>query len=136
LKPIARNALALIIGIIIGSVVNMAFVQLGPLIIPLPDGADVSTMEGVKKSMDLFQPANFLFPFLAHAVGTLTGAFITAKFAFSHRKKFGMAVSGFFLVGGITAAIMIGGPGWFNAADLILAYIPMGWLGVKMALKK
>lgn len=136
MKPIARNALALIIGIIIGSVVNMAFVQLGPLIIPLPDGADVSTMEGVKKSMDLFQPANFLFPFLAHAVGTLTGAFITAKLAFSYRKKLGMAVSGFFLVGGITAASMIGGPGWFNAADLILAYIPMGWLGVKMALKK
>jgi hypothetical protein len=25
--------------------------------------------------------------------------------------------------------VMCGGPGWFIAADLLLAYIPMGYLG-------
>ena len=41
-----------------------------------------------------------------------------------------------FLAGGVVAMTMIGGPIWFNACDLLLAYIPMAWLGSYLAGQK
>lgn len=133
MNPIIKNILAVIAGIIAGSVVNMGLVNIGPLIVPLPEGADVSSMEALAKSMAMFSPVNFLFPFLGHALGTLAGAFVAAKIAASHKMKFAIGLGVFFLLGGITAASMLGGPLWFIVADLVLAYIPMGFLGGKLA---
>ncbi len=129
MNPILRNTLAAISGFVVGSVVNMVIVNTGPLVIPLPEGADVSTMEGLRESMKLFTPVNFICPFLAHALGTLTGAFVAAKLAASHRMKFAIGIGVAFLLGGVAAASMLGGPMWFNVSDLLLAYIPMGFLG-------
>ncbi len=39
----------------------------------------------------------------------------------------------FFLLGGITNVFLLPAPVWFAALDLIGAYIPMGWLGGKLA---
>ena len=133
MSPIIKYVIAVVIGIVVGSGVNMGLVNIGPSIIPLPDGADVTTMEGLAEAMPLFSPANFLFPFLAHALGTLVAAFVAAKIAGSHEMRFGIGLGVFFLLGGITAANMFGGPIWFIAVDLILAYIPMGILGAKLA---
>lgn len=129
MKPIVRNVLAVLGGVVAGSIVNMALVNIGPYVIPLPEGADVSNMENLRASMDLFTPVNFLFPFLGHALGTLVGAFVAAKLAVSHHMKIALGVGAFFLLGGISAVVMFGGPLWFKAADLLLAYIPMGYLG-------
>lgn len=133
MNPILKNILAVIVGIIAGSVVNMGLVNIGPFVVSLPEGADVSTMETLASSMKLFSPANFVFPFLGHAIGTLAGAFVAAKLAASHKMKFALGIGVFFLLGGITAALMLGGPLWFIAADLVLAYIPMGYLGGRLA---
>jgi hypothetical protein len=129
MNPIAKNVLVVILGFVVGSVVNMALINIGPRIIPLPDGADVSTMEGLRESMKIFTPVNFVVPFLAHALGTLAGACFAAKFAASHHMKFAIGIGVAFLIGGVAAANMLGGPLWFIACDLILAYIPMGFLG-------
>ncbi len=133
MKVIAMNTLAVLAGVVAGSLVNMGLVNAGPLVVPLPEGADVSTMEGLRRSMELFTPVNFLFPFLAHALGTLAGAFLAAKIAASHRVKFAIGIGVFFLAGGIAAARMLGGPAWFIAIDLVAAYIPMAWLGAVLA---
>jgi len=133
MSPIIKYITAVVVGVVVGSGVNMGLVNIGPSIIPLPEGADISTMEGLAESMSLFSPANFLFPFLAHALGTLVAAFVAVKIAGSHEMRFGIGVGLFFLMGGITAASMFGGPVWFIAGDLILAYIPMGILGAKFA---
>jgi len=133
MNPIVKNSVAVILGFVVGSVVNMGLVNVGPSIVPLPEGADVSTMESLRESMDLFTPINFVFPFLAHALGTLAGAFVAAKFAASHQMKFALLIGVLFLIGGISAVAMIGGPMWFNVTDLLLAYIPMGYLGGLLA---
>lgn len=129
MNAIVRNILSPVVGFVGGSVVNIMLVNIGPSVVPLPEGADVSTMEGLRASMDLFTPANFLFPFLGHALGTLAGAFIAAKVAASHKMKFAIAIGVCFLAGGIAMVNMLGGPLWFNAADLLLAYLPMAFLG-------
>jgi MFS family permease len=133
MKTIIRNTLAVIVGFLVGSVVNMALVNIGMSVVPLPEGADVATMDGLRESMKLFTPLNFLFPWLAHALGTLVGAFLAAKLAASHHRKLAIGIGVLFLLGGITMIVLCGGPLWFIAADLLLAYIPMGYLGGVLA---
>ncbi len=127
------NILAIVAGVFAGSLVNIVLVNIGPMVIPLPEGADVSTMEKLQQSMVLFTPANFLFPLLGHALGTLAGAFVAAKLAASHSMKIALGIGLFFLVGGIAAMQMLGGPEWFLFTDLVVSYIPMGYLGGIMA---
>ncbi len=79
MKPGVKNILAVIAGAILGSAVNMGIIMVSGSFIPPPNGADITTMEGLKASMHLFQPKHFIFPFLAHALGTFAGAFLAAK---------------------------------------------------------
>lgn len=129
MKIYFRNALAIFVGFIAGSVLNMLLVNIGPMIVPLPEGADVSTPEGLKESMKLFTPMNFLFPFLGHALGTLLGAYCAGKLAVSHKLGMSFGVGFMFLLGGLAMVMMIGGPKWFIALDLLVAYLPMAYLG-------
>ncbi len=133
MKSVGKNILAVIAGVVVGSFVNIVLVNVGPSVVPLPEGADVSTMESLRDSMKLFTPVNFIFPFVGHALGTLVGAFVAAKFTASHHVKFAIGIGVFFLVGGVAAISMLGGPMWFNIADLLLAYIPMAFLGATLA---
>ncbi|HAW50782.1 MAG TPA: hypothetical protein DCX54_00400 [Flavobacteriales bacterium] len=133
MNPILRNILAVIAGLILGSAVNMGIIMISGFIIPPPEGADVTTMEGLTASMHLFEPRHFLMPFLAHALGTLIGAYIAALIAISHHFRLAMVVGVFFIVGGIMNVFMLPSPMWFNVTDIALAYIPMAWIGCKLA---
>jgi hypothetical protein len=114
-------------------VVNGAIVTVGPMLIPAPEGIDVTNMESLAANVHLLEPKHFLFPFLAHAAGTLVGAWVAARIAASHKLRMALVVGVLSLCGGIAAAFMIPAPAWFIALDLIGAYIPMAWLGGKAA---
>lgn len=129
---IVRNVLAVIVGLVVGSIVNGCLILVSGHVIAPPEGADATTMEGLKASMHLFEPKHFLFPFLAHALGTLVGALIAALIAGSRKMELALVVSVLFLLGGIANVAMLPSPIWFSALDLIVAYLPMGWLGGKM----
>ena len=70
---------------------------------------------------------------LAHALGSFAGAWLAARLAATHKMKFALGIAAFTMIGGIVNAFMLPAPAWFIASDLILAYIPMGWLGGKLA---
>jgi hypothetical protein len=133
MKPVFRNILAVIGGIIVGSIVNMGLINLGTIIISPPSGVDVTDMESLKSSMHLFKAKHFIFPFLAHALGTLAGALVAAKVAISHQMKIALGTGVFFLIGGVVNVFMLPSPIWFAILDLVGAYIPMAWLGGKLA---
>ena len=130
---IARNIAAVVAGLVIGSIVNMGIVMLGPSIIPPPAGVDVTNADSIASSMHLFEARHFLTPFLAHALGTLVGAVIAWFVAADRRELMAWIVGGMFLAGGIYASTIIPAPTWFIAADIVLAYLPMAWLGMKLA---
>lgn len=136
MNPIVRNVLAVITGLFIGSVVNGGIIAVSGSIIPPPEGADIKTMEGLKASMHLFKPENFLMPWLAHAMGTLVGAFLATLIAATHKMRFALTIGIVFLMGGIANVVMLPSPIWFTIADLAGAYLPMAWLGGKLALRK
>ena len=129
MPPILRNLLAVIAGLVVGSVVNMAIITVGPMVIPPPTGIDMTDMDKFAENLKLLGPAHFIAPWLAHALGTLVGAFTAAKVAAGHKMKLALGIGIFFLLGGIMMVSMVGGPVWFAALDLIGAYLPMGFLG-------
>ncbi len=135
LNKIVRNVLAVITGIVLGSVVNMGIINLQYSFISLPEGVDVTNTESLKSSMHLFEPKHFIFPFLAHAIGTLGGAYLAARIAASHKMNIALGIVIFFLIGGISMVFLIPSPIWFAILDLSLAYIPMGWLSGRLAAK-
>lgn len=129
MHPILRNILAVIAGLVAGSAVNMALVMASGALIPPPVGADVTTLDGLRDSIHLFEPKHFLMPFLAHALGTLVGAYVAAKLASTHKLAMAMVVGAAFLCGGIFNALALPTPVWFEFADVVFAYLPMAWLG-------
>lgn len=135
MHPILRNILAVIVGILVGMFVNMGIILISGSMIPPPEGADVTTMEGLKASLHLFEPKHFIMPFLAHALGTFGGALIAGVFATKHQITFGLVIGGFFLLGGIANVFMLPGPTWFNIIDVTFAYLPMGYLAGRLTQK-
>jgi hypothetical protein len=133
---IVRNILAVIAGLVLGTIVNMTIIAISGSIIPPPAGADMTTMEGIKAAMPLLGPQHFLMPFLAHALGTFVSALVAALIAASHQMKIAIGIGIFSLLGGIAAVMMIPAPLWFDVVDLVVAYIPMGYLGGKLVAKK
>jgi len=118
---ILRNVLAIILGIVVGSVVNMFLVMKGTL----PEGVN---MKNLSESMHLLEAKHYFFPILGHAIGTLVGALIAAIIAFNDKFKFALAISVFFFIGGIANIYMLLFPVIPAIVDLSIAYFPMGLL--------
>ena len=133
MPPILRSILAVVIGWIVGSAVNMGLVSVGHSVYPL-EGVDINDMEALAAAMPNFTAEQFIFPFLAHALGTLVGAAVAALIASRHRMRVALIVGAIFFVGGIVVNFMLPAPTWFKALDIILAYLPMAWIGGRIGL--
>ena len=122
MSSIIKNVLALIGGGLVGMTANMGLIITGNQLIPFSD--NINPMNAMN-----WEIKYFIFPFLAHAIGTLSGAFIVAKCSASYHMLFAICIGIFFLSGGISMVFILPAPVWFVVVDLVLAYIPMGWLG-------
>ncbi|MBI9058954.1 MAG: hypothetical protein JEZ01_14405 [Labilibaculum sp.] len=136
MKTIIRNIVAVLVGLIVGSAVNMGVIMISGSIIPPPEGVDLSNVESLKANMHLFEFRHFIMPFVAHAFGTFAGALLAGTIAVSHKMKFAIVIGLFFLAGGITNVFMLPSPVWFTITDLVGAYIPMAWLASLLFKKK
>ena len=133
---ILRLILAVVAGFIAGSLVNMALISISGSIIPPPAGADVTTSEGLKASIHLFEPKHFIFPFLAHSLGTFAGALVAILLTPGRTAGPAWVVGVLFLLGGIAASFMIPAPAWFIALDLVAAYLPAAWLAQRLTSRR
>lgn len=135
MNPIIRNILAVLAGWMAGSAVNMALVQVGYSVFPIP-GLVPGDMEALAEIMPTLEAQFFLFPFLAHALGTLVGATVAASIVQNNQLQFALVIGVLFLLGGIVMSFLIPAPAWFVAVDLLLAYLPMAWLGGNWAIQR
>ena len=117
---LTRTILSIAIGLIIGNILNMCIIMTSGSIIPPPQGADVTTYEGLKATMHLFEPKHYILPFLAHALGTLTGSLTAALIAQKNKMVLSMIIGSIFLIGGIWMVSMVPSPLWFTITDLTL----------------
>lgn len=132
MPSLLRNILAVIAGLFVGGTINLLLVSVSASIIPPPAGVDVTNRESLAGAMALFEPKHFIMPFLAHALGTLSGAVVAYLLGANRRETLAYIIGIVFLVGGIAAATMIPAPVWFIALDLLVAYLPMAWLGARI----
>jgi hypothetical protein len=131
MTPSIRNILATIVGLLLGSLLNMQIITYSDAIIALPEGVD--PMKLTPEVLAKLPFKNFIPIFLAHALGTLLAAFVACKLAISRRYRIAIIVGAFFLLGGILASFMIKPPLWYIAVDLLFAYFPFAFLGKKLA---
>ena len=132
MKTIIRGIVAVLVGIIVGQTVNMALILLGPHVIPPPAGVDMTTTQGLRASIHLLEAEHFIFPFLAHALGTGVGATAAFLIAASNRSIYAYAIGVISLVGGVAATFMFPAPIWFVVLDLVAAYLPMAWIATRL----
>ena len=126
MKQTLKNIAIVILGIIVGMIVNIGLIILGGTIFPPSEN---------------FEPMNamnwdfkyFIFPFLAHSIGTLLGALIVSKVSNKSSIILPVIVGLYFLLGGIYMITILPAPTWFVLLDVILGYIPMALLGWKLA---
>ena len=126
-----RNIIGFIAGYVVGSIVNFALIMTGLAL--MPAGTDFSTPEGINAAIAQMGPMNYAVVFLAHALGAFVGALIATLIATSYKLPLAIGIGVLFLFGGIYMAATVDAPLWFEALDLIIAYIPMAWLGWKVA---
>lgn len=134
INPTTRNILVTLLGVIVGSIVNMSIINIGPSIIPLPEGVTPGDMESLKEHIADFTARDYIIPFLAHALGTLIAAFIAVRMAVSRHKAIATIIGIWFLLGGISVNYMLGTPLAGAAFDIVLAYLPMAWIGYRLGL--
>lgn len=131
MNPTVKNIAAVILGWVAGSIVNMGIVELGHKLIPIP-GIDPDNMDELIAVIPTLSYEYFIFPFSAHALGTLAGAIVASFLAFNNKMKFALAIGTLFLLGGLIVNYMLPGPTWFAVIDIVFAYIPMAYFGGKI----
>lgn len=135
MSPKIKIILSVISGIIAGGFVNSGLIKIGLIVIAPPPGVenlDNPSEWRMALQTGLLECRHFVFPFLAHAIGTLTGSLIAMIFSPNKKMRTAYSVGIFFLFGGIAASILIEAPGWFIVSDLLLSYIPMAYLAGKI----
>jgi vacuolar-type H+-ATPase subunit I/STV1 len=134
MNSLLRNALAVVAGLVATYCVNMAVIMSSGFVVAPPQGADMMTAEGIRAAMPRMNALHFLMPLLAHALGTLAGGFAAAVTAVSHKMKMALVVGVIFLILGMMMVRLVGGPLWFIVLDLVVAFVPMAWLGAKLGI--
>lgn len=124
MPKLLRLIIAVVVGFAVGSAVNMGLILVSGHVIPPPPGADMTTTEGLKATLHLLEPKHFVFPFLAHALGTFAGVYVATLLTPDRTRAPAYVVGALFFLGGCMAAFMIPAPAWFIAVDLLLAYVP------------
>ncbi len=130
---IVRNIIAVITGWLIGSFVNLSLIDMGANFYPM--GVIPGDLEGLAAVMPTLSGEFFIFPFLAHALGTLVGATFAGMIAATHKMNFVWTIGILFFVGGVMISFMLPAPTWFIVVDLVFAYIPMAWIAGKFVNK-
>ena len=126
MKQTSKNIAIVLLGIIFGMIVNIGLIILGVTIFPPPENFE--TMNAINWDLKYF-----IFPFLAHSIGTLSGAIIVSKLSKKSSIILPLVVGLYFLSGGIYMITILPAPMWFVLLDVILGYIPMALLGWKIS---
>ncbi|MEM1068566.1 MAG: hypothetical protein AAGI63_06710 [Planctomycetota bacterium] len=126
-----RKILAVVLGLVVGSVVNMALVTLSSKIYPLPSGVDPSDMESFRLHIEENGLATgaWLIVLAAHAGGSLVSGLVCGLIAKKAWVSVGIGLGAFWMCGGIYMLTILPSPMWFAASDVLL-YVPAAIAGV------
>jgi hypothetical protein len=128
-----RKILAVVIGIVAGSIFNMAMVTASQAVYPLPEGVDPNDFEAFKAYVEAhgLPTGALIMVLLAHAGGSLVSGLACGLIAMRSWYAAGIGLGILWTCGGIAMLMMLPAPTWFAVADVVL-YIPAALLGVQL----
>ena len=126
MKKILKNIGIIISGIIIGMIVNMGLIILGGIIFITTENFE--PMNAINWDLKYF-----IFPFLAHSIGTLSGSYFVSRLSRNSHIIFPLIIGLYFLSGGIYMVKILPAPMWFVFLDLIVCYVPMSLIGWRIS---
>ena len=130
----ARNIIAVIIGMVAAGIATYFVQSISERLFPLPADLDVTDFEGMKQHVATLPPLAFIIVLVAHFAGSFCGALAGAKVASSHQFIIALFIGGFMLVMGILNLVTIPHPIWFAVADMFM-YLPGAYLGYRCYLR-
>lgn len=128
-----RNIGAVILGLVVGMVVNLVIVQINLLLFPLPEGVDPADYEALKAAMPSQPAVAWIGVIAAHLGQALVGGWVAARVGASRPVLLAMIVGVLTLAGGIANAVMLSPPAW-TLIEMPL-YLVVAWLAGKQVEK-
>ncbi len=108
-----RNIGAVIAGLIVGSIVNMALIMLNATVLfPMPDGLDMSDTAAFNAYIADLPSTAFILVLAAHLGQAFVGGWLAARLGASRPVLLAMIVGALTLLGGIMNAMQIDLPMW------------------------
>lgn len=131
-----RNVLAVIVGLIAGSLVNMGLVMFNGFVLhPMPEGMDMMDTEQMNSYVSTLPTSAFFVVLAAHLSQAFVGGWVAARMGAARPVLLALIVGVFSLVGGILNMMTITeGPGWM-IVELPL-YLVVAWLAGRMVAKR
>ena len=130
-----RNVLAVLVGLIAGSMVNMALILLNSYVLyPMPEGTDMNDSEQMNAYVATLPATAFLVVLAAHLGQSFVGGWVAARMGKSRPVLLAMIIGVLSLIGGIMNMMNITeGPSWM-VIELPL-YLVVAWFAGRMVQK-
>ena len=130
---ILRNIGAVILGLIVGMVLNMGVLFLNMVFFPMPEGVSMNDQAAMVAWMAELPQTAFILPVVAHLAQAFGGGWVAARVGASHPVVLAMIIGVLSMIGGILNLLQIPGPIWMWAEMpfyLLLAALA-GWMESK-----
>lgn len=127
-----RIALGIIVGIVLGSIVFMAFQMLNGVFFPLPEGVSYTDQESMKKFVGSLPPTGFILVLVGYAVGSLASAFVARKISRHANVAAPIILGAFFTLGWVLNSMTIPHPFWVTITGYLM-FLPFTFLGHRLA---
>jgi hypothetical protein len=129
----ARNILAVVIGLFVGGAFNMGLIEVSHSVYPLPEDLDPNDFEAFRAHLEAkpMPTGALLFVLAAHSGGSLVSGFACGLIAMRSWYRAAIGLAAFWTCGGIFMLFLLPSPVWFAVTDILL-YVPGALLGVKL----
>ena len=130
-----RSIIAVIAGLIAGSIVIYLIELAGHALYPPPELFDPMDREAAKEMMDAAPIGSLLMVILAYLVGSFAGGAVAALVPAKSRLSHSLATGLILMVFGIINLVLLPHPVWFWVLSLIV-FVPFAFLGGQAVVRR
>jgi len=128
----ARNAMAIVVGLTVAFIVKWTHVSIDNRLFPFPSDIDQSDMEAVRMYFKELPSLSFILTLVFNAITVFCASYITVKIAATQHRNLALGIGLFLLIMSLVRLFTLPHPIWFIIADICL-YIPIAGLGYRIA---
>lgn len=129
-NPIARQALGVIAGVVVGGLVVFLVELVGHSLFPTPPSTDLSNPEDVKRLISLLPVGALLMVLVGWLLGSLAGAWTASRIARTNMA--GWIVAALFILLTVYNFTVIPHPLWMMAAGVVIPLVA-AWIAARLS---